>query len=69
MTIRVALQGRIREFTVQGGARFVLALEPPSWQRPRGTGFGWFITRIYRPVSYDAATNTAICLSEAEYWA
>lgn len=68
MKIKVELLGRIRTFDVLGGATFLLALEPPRWQRPSGTNYGSVVTREYTPIHYDPQTDTAICLATAEYW-
>lgn len=68
MRIKLALQGRVREYDVLGGARFELGLEPPAFHRPRGTGFGQFVVREYRPVRYEPAADVFICVGVAEYW-
>ena len=69
MKIRVALQGRMREFTLQAfGAYAEHALEPPSWHRPTGTNYGRFVVRRYRYVRYDEQTDTMTGVGSAEYW-
>ncbi len=67
MTVRVALQGVVRTFNdVLMGATVMLVLEPPPLHRSRSRGR--FVTREYRPIRYDAATDTATCVGAREYW-
>ena len=69
MRVRLPLQGRIREYPLAAmGAYAMIALEPPLFHRPRGTNYGRFVTRLYKPVRYDRETDTCTCVGVAEYW-
>ena len=69
MRIRYALQGRMCEADVSGGARFVLALVPPLFHWPRRIPYMLVtVTREYKPVHHDPATDTWTCVGSAEYW-